>query len=121
MGQLAPISKNMYDFIKEMQLGNLSSLKQIPEFYVNCVLKFIIHVTRAFAHAHENNIIHGNFNLSRVIAQKIECEDNDRSHVHVHKKHDTQSTNSLYPNTKGTASKESVAESANPAAALMHP
>lgn len=58
-----------------MQLGNLSSLKQIPEYYVNCLLRFIIHVTRAFAHAHENNIVHGNFNLSRVIAQKLEQRD----------------------------------------------
>jgi hypothetical protein len=62
----------MYDFIKSMNLGNLSSLKSIPEYFVNCLLKFIIHVTRAFAHAHENNIVHGNFNLARVVAQKIE-------------------------------------------------
>ena len=46
------VSANLYDFIYQMNLGNLSTLKQIPEFYVNCIFKYIIHVTRAFMHAH---------------------------------------------------------------------
>ena len=66
----------MYQFISSMQLGNLSSLKMIPEYYVNCILRFIIHVTRALSHAHENNIVHGNFNLSRVVAQKMDVKKN---------------------------------------------
>jgi hypothetical protein len=65
----------MYDFILKMNLGNLSSLKFIPEFYVNCIMKYIIHVTRAFAHAHQNNVTHGKFNLSKVVAQVRNLEE----------------------------------------------
>lgn len=28
-------------------------------------------VSLAFIHAHSNNVVHGNFNLSKVIAQKV--------------------------------------------------
>jgi hypothetical protein len=69
------VSANMYDFILKMNLGNLSSLKFIPEFYVNCIMKYIIHVTRAFAHAHQNNVTHGKFNLSKVVAQVRNLEE----------------------------------------------
>ena len=35
-------SKNMYQLIRWMNLGNLSGLPRIPEFYVRCLFNFII-------------------------------------------------------------------------------
>ena len=53
-----------------MNLGNLSAMKQIPDFYVSFILRYIIQIARAFAHAHKNNLVHGVFNLSKVVVQK---------------------------------------------------
>ena len=63
-------SMNVYDFVSSMELGNLSHSRQIPELYVQQILKFLIHISRAFSHIHENGMIHGNFGLSKVICQK---------------------------------------------------
>lgn len=62
------ISKNMYDLIKSMNLGNLSSLDKIPDYYVKMLLGYVIQISKAFAHTHSNGLVHGNFNLSKVIA-----------------------------------------------------
>ena len=64
-------SKNMYSMIKWFNLGNLSGLPQIPSFYAKLLLEYIIHVSRAMYYAHKHNCVHGNFNLSKVIAQKV--------------------------------------------------
>ena len=64
-------SKNMYSMIKWFNLGNLSGLPQIPSFYAKLLLEYIIHVSRAMCYAHKHNCVHGNFNLSKVIAQKV--------------------------------------------------
>lgn len=63
-------SSNMYQVIEMMNLGNLSAMKQIPDFYVSFILRYIIQIARAFAHAHKNNLVHGVFNLSKVVVQK---------------------------------------------------
>jgi hypothetical protein len=69
------ISKNYYTVIKEMKLGNLSALNRIPEFYSKHLIQFIIDISGSMAHAHQHNLIHGEFNLSKIIAQKIKIED----------------------------------------------
>ena len=51
-------------------MGHISVMKQIPDFYVSFVLRYIIQIARAFAHAHKNNLVHGNFNLTKVVVQK---------------------------------------------------
>lgn len=61
----------MYSMIKWFNLGNLSGLPQIPRFYVALLLEYIIQVSRAMCYAHKHNCVHGNFNLSKVIAQKV--------------------------------------------------
>ena len=61
----------MYDLIKSMDLGNLSALDKIPDYYVQMLLGYIIQISRAFAHTHSHGLVHGNFNLSKVIAQKF--------------------------------------------------
>ena len=53
-----------------MNLGNLGNLQQIPQNYVGLMFKYIMHTSRSFAHIHENNMCHGNYNLSKVIAQR---------------------------------------------------
>ena len=60
-------SKNMYDIIKWMNMGNLSQLSKIPDYYMKCFLSYIIQVSRAMSYAHKNNLIHGQFDLSRVL------------------------------------------------------
>ena len=63
-------SINVYGFIKQMNLGNLGNLATIPKDYVNFIFKYILQVSRSFAHIHEHDMVHGNFKLSKVIAQR---------------------------------------------------
>lgn len=65
----------MYDQIRQMNLGNISNFENIPIFYVKILLEYIIHISRAFAYLHLYNVIHGAFNLSRVVIQKKEIID----------------------------------------------
>jgi len=60
-GQLAPngkvdrpirVSKNVYELIFSMNLGNLSAMKEIPQFYIGLFLQYIMQVSLAFIHAH---------------------------------------------------------------------
>lgn len=59
----------MYQLIGSANLGNLSALPMIPKEYIKMILAYIIQISRAFSHTHQNGLIHGNFNLSKVIAQ----------------------------------------------------
>ena len=70
MQQKSQNSMNLYDFISSLELGNLSHTRNIPDLYVQQVLKFLIHISRAFSHIHENGMIHGNFGPTKVICQK---------------------------------------------------
>ena len=63
-------SINVYGLIKKMNLGNLGNLPQIPKDYVIFIFKYLLQVSRSFAHIHEHNMVHGNFKLSKVIAQR---------------------------------------------------
>lgn len=53
-----------------MNLGNLSGLPKIPEFYVRCLFNYIIQISEAMAHAHSNDLTHGNFGLSKILVQR---------------------------------------------------
>ena len=63
------LARNVFEAIKYMNLGQLSGLRAIPEFYVRFLLGYIIQVSRAMAHAHRNGLVHGRFDLSRVLVQ----------------------------------------------------
>ena len=65
------VSLNMYKKIKELDLGNLSSLPAIPEHYQRILIGYIIQTSRSLAYAHGHNLVHGNFNLSKVLCQKV--------------------------------------------------
>ena len=54
-----------------MHLGNLSALKEVPHFYYGFLCRYMQKISLAFIHAHDQNLIHGNFNLSKVIAQRL--------------------------------------------------
>ena len=56
--------------IRWMNLGNLSGLPRIPEFYLRCLFNFIIQISEAMAHAHSHDLIHGNFGLSKILVQR---------------------------------------------------
>ena len=62
-------AKNVYESIRFMNLGQMSGLSTIPDFYVRFLLGYIIQISRAMAHAHRNRLIHGHFDLSRVLVQ----------------------------------------------------
>lgn len=62
-------ARNVYETIHYMNLGQMSGLKTIPEFYVRFLLGYVIQVSRAMAHAHSNKLVHGHFDLSRVLVQ----------------------------------------------------
>lgn len=79
------LSKNMYELISSMNLGNLSALKEVPQFYYGCLLQYIMKMSLAFIHAHSNDLIHGNFNLSKVISQKMPAK---KEHSHDHHEHE---------------------------------
>ena len=36
-----------------MKLGNLSAMKDIPKFYIQSILQYIMQVSQGFIHAHE--------------------------------------------------------------------
>ena len=69
------VSKNYYTMIKHFNLGNLSALNRIPEFYAKHLIQLIIDISGAMAHAHKHDLTHCDFNLSKIIAQKIKIED----------------------------------------------
>ena len=69
------ISQNFYDIIKSFNLGNLSALNRIPEFYIKHLIQYIVNISASLAQAHNHDLIHGDFNLSKVIAQKIKIEE----------------------------------------------
>ena len=68
------MSMNMYQLIGSAKLGNLSALPMIPSDYIKMMLAYIIQISRAFSHTHFNGLIHGNFNLSKVIAQSFSSQ-----------------------------------------------
>ena len=68
------ISSNVYDTIKSFNLGNLSELPTIPKYYQTFLLSFIIHISSAFSHVHKYDLIHGKFDLSKVVAQRNRSE-----------------------------------------------
>ena len=55
-----------------MNLGNLSAMKEIPRYYIGMILQYVMQVSLGFIHAHSNDLTHGHFNLSKVIAQKMD-------------------------------------------------
>ena len=60
------ISKNVYEQIMRMNLGNLSTLPEVPDSYACFLVRYIIYISRAFSHAHKNDLVHGKFNPSKV-------------------------------------------------------
>ena len=70
-----------------MNIGNLSTYTVIPPYYMGFMFEYIMQISLAFIHAHEQNLTHGSFNLSRVIAQKMEpnyqeaSSNTDRSYI----------------------------------------
>ena len=61
-------SKSMYELIYSLKLGNLSAMKDLPRYYILMILQYIMQVSLGFIHAHSQDLSHGNFNLSKVIA-----------------------------------------------------
>ena len=55
-----------------MRIGNLSTYTEIPPYYMGFMFEYIMQISLAFIHAHEQDLTHGSFNLSRVTAQKME-------------------------------------------------
>ena len=49
---------------------SLPQKQTIPDFYCSWMLRYIIYVSRAFAHAHKHDLVHGKFNLSKVSVQQ---------------------------------------------------
>ena len=60
-------SKNVYDYIKRMKLGNLSGLPKIPICYLSFLLDYIQQISVSLAHAHSHDLVHTEFNLSKVL------------------------------------------------------
>lgn len=60
-------------------MGNISELDQVPKFYARCLLGFMIQISRVFAHAHKHNLIHGAFDLSKVMVQQQPMEQEPKS------------------------------------------
>jgi len=61
------ISKNMYEIIKGMNMGNMASYSKIPEYYMKMFLGYLMQVSKAMSHAHKNNLVHGKYDLSKII------------------------------------------------------
>lgn len=59
----------MYAVLKDMQLGHLSTLPEIPRELLQLILLYIIDVSKIFAHVHSHHLVHGNFNLSKTLLQ----------------------------------------------------
>lgn len=68
-------SKNMYQTIKSLNLGNLSSLAKIPEFYIRFLIGFVIQVSKTLSHMHKYDLAHGKFDLSRVLVKKMKISE----------------------------------------------
>jgi hypothetical protein len=66
------ISKNMNEHVSSLGLGNLNMCERIPDDYVVLLLNYVIQVVAALRHAHEHDLVHGNFDLSKVLVQKID-------------------------------------------------
>lgn len=60
------ISTNVYSIIRQMELGNLGVLPSIPRFLIKFLLQYCIAVSEVFIHSHSHDLVHGNFNLSKV-------------------------------------------------------
>jgi hypothetical protein len=54
-----------------MNIANFQMLNIIPDFYIIFLTKYIMDISNAFSYAHKHHLVHGNFNLSKVIAQKL--------------------------------------------------
>ena len=74
-------AKNMYDMIKCLNLGNLSGPTKIPEFYVRCLLDYIIQISKAMSHAHKHDLVHGSFSLSKILAQSRKTDNKDATRI----------------------------------------
>ena len=61
----------MYSFIKHINLPHFSQMKAIPELYIKALFLYIIQVSKAMAHAHKHGLVHGKFDLSKVIIQRM--------------------------------------------------
>ena len=55
-----------------MDLGNLSGLPKIPQYYLQFLLSYISQISVSLAHAHNHDLVHTNFNLSKVLIQNSE-------------------------------------------------
>ena len=60
------LSQNAYDLIGSYGV-NFKEIQNVPHFYVKMLLTYIIQASKAFNHAHKYGLIHGNFNLSKVL------------------------------------------------------
>jgi len=63
-------SQNVHDLIKEMKMGNIRGTEKIPEAYVWALLEYIVQTSRALAHAHHHDVVHGKYGLSKVLMQR---------------------------------------------------
>jgi len=81
------VSKNYYTVIKSLNLGNLSALNRIPEFYIKHLIQFMIDISGSMAHAHAHDLIHGEINLSKIIAQKIKLNEVTVERMILKRKH----------------------------------
>lgn len=52
-----------------MNLGHLSGLDKIPSFYMRFLLGYMIQMSRTLAHAHRHGLVHGRYNLTKVLVQ----------------------------------------------------
>jgi hypothetical protein len=66
------VSKNAYEYIEQWGLDNISGLPAIPDNYFRSVLLYAVHISGAMAHAHKHGLVHGNFNLSKILVQNLE-------------------------------------------------
>ena len=60
-------SMNVSQLIKEMNLGNLSGHSKIPEIYIRSLLGYLVQISQAMRYAHQNGLVHGNYNLSKIV------------------------------------------------------
>jgi hypothetical protein len=77
MHEIRP-AKSVYETIRYMNLGQMSALNTIPDYYVRFLLGYVIQVSRAMAHAHRNGLVHGHFDLSRVLVQSYRLNSKER-------------------------------------------
>lgn len=75
-------SKNVYDYIKRMNLGNLSGLPKIPQYYLQFLLDYISQVSVSLAHAHKHDLVHTNLCLTKILIQN---SDSFKKHINFEK------------------------------------